>query len=189
MRSWVGVWLCLGTAASTCPATVMGQEERSVLEAIYREAETATREAADKMFSQTIDAFERHQKRKLRDDEIRLARGITFRTQYQRVIDPMPCWETALDEGKGKSSLEVSQKATSCAAERQRKAEELFRFVWDYNSVPELERRSILCEAKSRLLHFEIRYPPYSFMTEDIGDTPPKALDVRVFLECIKAGL
>jgi hypothetical protein len=74
---------------------------------------------------------------------------------------------------------------TSCINNLTEISGEMFYFVQSYRDLDEKGLNISSCEAKTRLIQMELRYPPYDWMKIK-GYEQPKAYDAKAFLECVR---
>lgn len=107
----------------------------------------------------------------------KMTRGFLQNLDYQKIIDEMVCLETN------------AAKIRECSDARRQDSVEMWKFQMEYGMKI---NASVLnaCEIKSRLLQFEHRYPPTSYLTAGRMEFDrPQAIEAKTYLECIKARL
>lgn len=114
----------------------------------------------------------RREGRTITPKHLSAARYFVSAMAYQRSIDTMVCLEAA--EGG------------SCLEDRMAKSNEMLKFLSEYGMLDELV--TARCLAISRLLNFELKYPPYDFMKKGTTERP-QAHDAGAFLSCIRSRL
>ena len=106
-------------------------------------------------------------------EQRKLLTDFVTKQNYQRLIDRMYCWEKA---------NEATAQPT-CIEDRDLNSKSMLKFYFDY---PDLSYTFSVCEIKSRMVEYELKYPPYGYMKTAKS---PKAYDAGMFLQCVRSKL
>jgi hypothetical protein len=121
------------------------------------------------------------------DENVKVIKSAMVNLVYQRVINNMICAELYNPEAGNKPSVRQSvfEHIWPCMEEKNTNTAEMWKFEIDYFALDRKGLNITLCQAKTRLIRMEMRYPPYDWM-KAISAEPRKAYDAKAFLECVR---
>lgn len=154
------------------PARQAGQE-------MYSRMETSVRDTIDNKLRFAV-ASKRVDGNPLTSEDLENVLNAITMSGYQFVIDTVVCAEQSFHKAHNDASAH-----DACISERTANSLEFFQFAGQYADLLIAKGISKACEAKTRLLTFETRYPPYAFMKT----RPLYAFDAKAYLECAKSRL
>jgi hypothetical protein len=151
---------------------------RQLAQKIYSASEKIVKDSIDEKM-RLFSAQRRRDGQPLTSEDLEVGLDIITRSQYQYLIDNLVCAEQLSDEMRSNGSA-----LPKCTAERTKSSNEMAQLWVNHGSLLEAKGIHASCSARTRQFSFEVRYPPYAFMTG-----PPHAYDAKAYLECAKSRL